>query len=66
MYGPMETIRMIIIPLHVPILGDWVPLGIYHFFPFSLPHFVLVLHVISFNYFLQFDSLFVFDSGNSF
>jgi len=29
--------------LCVPVLGDWVPLGMYHFFPFSLPLFVLVL-----------------------
>ena len=28
--------------LCVPVLGDWVPLGMYHFFPFSLPPFVLV------------------------
>jgi len=26
----------------VPILGDWVPLGMYHFYPFSPPPFILV------------------------
>ena len=26
----------------VPILGDWVPLGMYHFYPISPPPFILV------------------------